>query len=93
MNRTDIVRAVANKAGVPVYVVDKVTTELLEVIGLCLAAGEEVNLRQFGKFEPRDRRAVTRKNPKTGEDIHVPAKTGVGFVPSPVLKARLNRSG
>jgi DNA-binding protein HU-beta len=91
MNRTDIVRAVANKSGLPMTVVAKVTDDLLDVIGLCLAAGEEVNLRQFGKFEPRDRKAVVRKNPRTGEDIQVPAKTGVGFIPSPVLKQRLNR--
>lgn len=72
-------------------VIDAVVVDTLEVVGLTLAAGEEVNLRGFGRFDPRDRKPVTRLNPATGEPIQVPAKRSVGFVPSPVLKNRLNQ--
>ena len=90
MNRTDVVRAVSNRTKTPVADVDTIVTAFLEVVGLSLACGEEVNLRTFGKFEPRKRKAVVRRNPKTGIDHHVPEKLSVGFVPSPNLKTRLN---
>lgn len=91
MNRTDVVRAVANQERVPAALVQKVLSGFLDIVALSLSAGEEVALRDFGKFEPRPRRAVTRRNPKTGTAVDVPEKTSVGFKPSPTLKARLNR--
>lgn len=90
MNRTDVVRAVSNRTEVPVAQVETILGAFLEVVGLSLACGEEVNLRTFGKFEPRNRKPVVRRNPKTGVEHHVPEKVSVGFIPSPNLKDRLN---
>jgi nucleoid DNA-binding protein len=90
LNRTDIVRAVSNHESLPISLCEKVIGGLLDVLALSLAAGEPVNLRRFGKFEPRLRGPVTRRNPKTGAQIDVPEKVSVGFVPSPALKDRIN---
>lgn len=90
MNRTDIVRAVSNHESLPISLCEKVIGGLFDVISLSLAAEEPVNIRRFGKFEARKRAPVTRRNPKTGEAIDVPEKMGVGFVPSPALKDRIN---
>lgn len=90
MNKSDLLRAVATKEGVPFRDVERVVDAFLEVIGLSLTLDEDVSIRNFGKFEVRDRAAVTRKNPRTGESIQVPAKKGVGFKPSPHLKDRIN---
>lgn len=49
-----------------------------------------MSIRNFGKFEPRLKGAVTRKNPKTGASVEVPEKFSVGFIAAPALKARLN---
>jgi nucleoid DNA-binding protein len=53
LNRTDIVRAVSNHESLPISLCEKVIGGLLDVLALSLAAGEPVNLRRFGKFEPR----------------------------------------
>lgn len=90
MNRGDLVKAIADQDGLPSAVVDQVLGSLLDTIALSLAAGDEVTIRRFGKFEPRRRRAVTRLNPKTGIPVNVPEKMSVGFVPSMNLKQRLN---
>lgn len=92
MNRSDVVRAVANAEHLPIATVDRIVIAFLDVIGLALACDEEVNLRCFGKFEPRARAAVVRRNPKTGIEHAVPEKKSVGFVPSPNLKSRLNKT-
>lgn len=93
MNRGDVVKMVAEGSDLPVAQVDQVLTGLLEAITEGLAAGQTVNIRRFGKWEPRHRNAVVRKNPRTGEAIPVPAKTSVGFIPSGNLKAVLNQTG
>lgn len=92
MNRSDVTRAVANLEGIPLATVEQVLGASLDVITLALAAGEPVNLRRFAKLEPRTRPAVTRRNPKTGEEIKVPERQTVAFLPSPSLKDRLNQS-
>ncbi len=91
MNRGELIRQVAENTGVPAAKIDLALTELLDEISYTLRNGEEVNIRRFGKFEPRKKNAVVRRNPKTGEKINVPAKISVGFVPSLNLKAEVNR--
>lgn len=60
-------------------------------VAASVACGEPVSIRKFGKFEPRRRSEVTRRNPKTGIEIHVPSKNSVAFLPAPALKERLNQ--
>lgn len=90
MNRGQLVRSVAERTDLPVSEVDYVFAALLDAIAEALANGDPVNIRRFGKFEPRHRNPVTRHNPRTGAEIKVPAKRSVGFVPSVNLKAQLN---
>lgn len=65
---------------------------VLNAIGRSLACGERVTIRDFGKFEPRHRRAVIRKNPRTGDPIEVPEQVSVGFVAAPALRERVNKA-
>ncbi len=44
-----------------------------------LAKGKRLEFRDFGVFEPRDCTPRTAQNPKTLEQIHVPAKRTVKF--------------
>lgn len=90
MNRTDVVKSIANKEGIASSQVQRILNSFFDVVALNLSLGEDVSLRDFGKFEPRDRKPVIRKNPRTGIEHSVPAKVSIGFIPSPNLKARLN---
>lgn len=93
MNRRDVVSAVADRSDLPFSQVDQVLTVLLDVITEGLRTGEEISIRRFGKWEPRKRRPVTRKNPRTGEDVFVAATKTIGFIPSVNLKAAINQKG
>jgi nucleoid DNA-binding protein len=90
VNHSQLAQYVSERTEVPTSTVTLVTNALLEAVGTALAAGDSVNLRRFGKFEPRTRKAMVRKNPATGEEIPVPEHTTVAFVPSPVLRGRVN---
>lgn len=92
MNRGELVRKISDAESLPAATVDQLVGAVFEQIAEGLRAGEEVQIRGFGKFVPRDRAPVVRRNPKTGVEVKVPAKTSVGFVPSTKLKERLNGS-
>ncbi len=54
-----------------------------------LAAGEQVKLAEFGNFNLRDKNERPGRNPKTGEDVPIPARRVVTFRSGPKLKARV----
>lgn len=91
MNKSELVKALAQRQGVTIEEATELLEFILGMIEISLACGEPVLLSNFGKFEPRTKREVTRRNPRTGEEIHVPAKRTVLFRPSPTLKGRINK--
>jgi integration host factor subunit beta len=49
-----------------------------------------IELRNFGVFEVRRRRARKARNPRTGESVSVPAKLVVTFKPGLEMEQRVN---
>jgi len=60
-----------------------------EELATPLAAGEQVKVSNFGNFCLRDKNERPGRNPKTGEDIPIPARRVVTFQAGPKLKARV----
>lgn len=63
---------------------------LLAGITTALQQGEKVELRGFGSFRTRERAPQTGRNPRTGEQVHVPAKRVAFFKPGRQLRERMN---
>jgi DNA-binding protein HU-beta len=63
-----------------------------DTLSSALLAGDEVRIHGFGTFKAVTRAASTRRNPRTGEPVQVPAHKAVRFVPSTTVNAAL-RSG
>lgn len=63
---------------------------ILDAMVRALRAGDKVELRGFGSFRTRPRRARAGRNPKTGARVDVPAKRIPYFTPSKELKDALN---
>lgn len=91
MNRSDIVKAVANQCPLSQNNVDLVLDLFVETIKLALECDEDVLISGFGKFAVRERKAVNKINPKTGERLEIPAKSTFVFTPSKLLKHQLTR--
>lgn len=72
------------KAGIGI-----VLDALGEVAGTALASGGEVPLPGLGKLKGKARQARNGRNPRTGEDIHIPGRMGVAFEAGKILKDRL----
>ena len=70
----------------------EIIVELLfdSVIG-ALKAADKVEIRGFGSFRTRQRKARLGRNPKSGERVEVPAKRVPFFKPSKELRDLINR--
>lgn len=86
MQKTDFIKAVAEKTGISQKETKMVIDAALEVIAETLAAGEKVTLTGFGTFEVRSRQAREGVNPQTRAKINIPATKTPGFSASSTLK-------
>ncbi|RRR74770.1 MAG: HU family DNA-binding protein [Candidatus Viridilinea halotolerans] len=93
MQKTDFIKAVAEKAGVSQKETKLVVDSALDVITEQLAKGEKVTLTGFGTFEVRSRQAREGVNPQTRDKIQIPATRTPGFSASSTLKERVKGEG
>lgn len=56
-----------------------------------LAAGNRLELRDFGVFEVKTRGARKARNPKTGQEVRVPEKRVVSIKPGKKMKELINK--
>jgi DNA-binding protein HU-beta len=92
MQKTDFIKAVAERAGVSQKETKLVVDSALEVITEALARGEKVTLTGFGTFEVRSRQAREGVNPQTRDKIQIPATRTPGFSASSTLKEAVKGS-
>ncbi len=70
--------------------VEQIVNAILDEIGDALAQGNRVELRGFGAFSVKHREARTGRNPRTGEQVEVEAKSVPFFKTGKDLRDRLN---
>ena len=91
MNKTELIAAVAEKAGISKKDADAAVNTTLDTIVEMVPAGDKVQLVGFGTFEPRERSAKTGKNPRTGESIEIPASKIPAFKAGKAFKDIVNQ--
>ena len=86
MNKTELVKVVAEKADLTQAVAADAVNAMVDAIIEKLAEGDEVAILGFGSFKVAERSARTARNPQTGEMVEVPASKAVTFKLSKSLK-------
>lgn len=90
MTKSELVEIVAEKhGGITRREAEVVVNTILSVIGDALGDGGHVELRGFGSFITKQRRARIGRNPKTGDSVAVPEKTVPHFKPGKALRERV----
>lgn len=79
MNKEELVQEVAKKTKVSQKQVDETLAAIVETIVKTVSKGKKVTLIGFGTFEPRKRAARTGRNPQTGKELKIAAKTVPAF--------------
>ena len=86
MNKTELITAVAESAGLTKKDTERVINAAIDAITASLVQGEKVQISGFGTFEIKDREARVGRNPHTKEAVEIPATRVPSFKASKVLK-------
>ena len=86
MNKTELIAAVAEKSGVSKKDAERVVNAAFDTIAQTLRNDEKVQISGFGIFEVKAREARVGRNPRTKEEIQIPATRLPAFKASKALK-------
>lgn len=90
MIRSELVQKLSQEnPDLSLQTIDKIVDLIFKNIVECLADGGRVELRGFGAFTTRARAARTGRNPRTGDEVDVPAKRVPHFKPGKEMRERL----
>ena len=89
MTKKDIVLKITDMTGIKQVDVKKVVQRTFDVIIESLIRSEKVELRNFGVFKIKERKARFGRNPRTGESVPVPPRKVVVFKPGLEMKQKI----
>ena len=90
MNKTELVASVAEKTGLTKKDAEKAVNALFDSVQDALTAGDKGQMIGFGTFEVKERAARKGRNPRTGQDIEIPASKNPVFKAGKALKDAVN---
>mgnify|MGYP000306333313 CR=1 FL=1 len=90
MNKTELINAIAEKTGFTKKDSERALDAFVEAVTEALKKDEKVQLVGFGTLEVRTRAARKAVNPRTKEDINIPASKTVAFKVGKGLKTLVN---
>ncbi|MBO4626074.1 MAG: integration host factor subunit beta [Alphaproteobacteria bacterium] len=91
MKRSDIITSIQvnfknMRSADAAAIVETISDHMVESV----AAGNRIEVRGFGTFQPRKRATKTGYNPSTGKPMYLPANTTILFKPSRELTKKMN---
>ena len=90
MNKGEFISAVAGKTGMTQADAGRAVDAVLATVTETLAKGEDVRFTGFGNFEVVQQGARTGRNPRTGQEIAIPASKAPKFRAGATLKAAVD---
>ncbi len=89
MTKKDIVLRIADVTGSKQVDVKIIVQKTFDVIIESLMRSDKVELRNFGVFKVKERKARFGRNPRTGESVPVPPRKVVVFKPGLEMKQKI----
>lgn len=87
LTKKDLAMRIADETGVPCSDVQKILQKVLNYIIESLAKGDEVEFRNFGVFQIKERKPRIGRNPnKPDHVVPIPARKVVKFKPGKIMK-------
>ena len=94
MLKRDLINAVTEEMGGYLKKdISQVVDIILDAIVEALKEGRRVEIRGFGSFSVRQRKARSTKNPRTGKIMQIPPRKNLHFTMSKSLKEALVKDG
>ena len=90
LTKRDLVTRISNESGLVQQQVLDVVQKTLDYIAEALSKGDKVELRNFGVFEVKIRKARVGRNPNAPEtDVPIPERCVVKFKPGKEMRAEV----
>ena len=90
MTKADLIDEVSRVVAMTRKESELIVDTIFESVVKSLRAGEKIEIRGFGSFRTRQRKARIGRNPKSGDRVEVPAKRIPFFKPSKELRDIVN---
>ena len=91
VNKAELINAAAEKAALSKKDTEKALAAILDTITETLVAGDKVQLVGFGVFDVKSREARIGRNPRTKEEIQIPASKAPQFKAGKALKDAVSK--
>jgi nucleoid DNA-binding protein len=91
MTKNDMAKAIAEEMDLTQMQVKEIIQRVLDGITETLVQEGRIELRNFGVFEVKKRKPRKGRNPRTGENVKVPAKLVVAFKPGREMEERVGQ--
>ena len=93
MTKRDIVIKISDEmVNVKQIHISAIVQKTLDIISESLVKGDKVELRNFGIFKVKQRKSKVGRNPKTGQEVHIPQKRAVVFKAGLQMKEKVAKS-
>src|SRR5215471_15100408 len=90
LTKRNLVVRISNESGIIQHEVMQVVQKTLDYIAEAVARGDKVELRNFGVFEVKIRKARIGRNPNApSTDVPIPARPVVKFKPGKEMRAEV----
>jgi DNA-binding protein HU-beta/integration host factor subunit beta len=89
VTKKDIVRQISERIGETQLKTKEIVQRTFDAIVATLLEVGRIELRKFGVFEVKQRKARKARNPQTNESVEVPAKNVVTFKPGKVMMEKI----
>ena len=93
MTKKEIVKKIAEQSGISRQVAREAVQLVFDGIRETLLEEGRIELRNFGVFEVKRRRARKARNPRTGGSVSVPERRVVTFKAGEEMEQRINELG
>ena len=91
MTKKEIVKQIADRIGETQLKTKDIVQRTFDAIVDTLIEQGRIELRNFGVFEVKQRKARKARNPRTGERVEVPPKCVVTFKPGKYMEERVRK--
>lgn len=92
VTKQDLIQDVTSATGFVKNKVRVVVEQFLDLVGESLAEGNSIEIRGFGTFVNKERKARPARNPKTGETVYLQQRTIPTFKFSADIKAAIAKT-
>jgi integration host factor subunit beta len=91
VTKKELAKAIADDLGIPSVVALRAVQRTFDGITEALVEEGRIELRNFGVFEVKKRKPKKARNPRTGEQVKVPARLVVTFKAGREMEERVGK--